>query len=57
LIIAGDGLNLPAVKAYVEEKGILNIKFLGHVSAEKKKKVLLESHVMIFPSLQKDCQM
>jgi glycosyltransferase involved in cell wall biosynthesis len=50
LIIAGDGPDLPAVKAYVEEKGIPKIKFLGHVNAEKKKDVLLKSHVMIFPS-------
>lgn len=50
LIIAGDGPDLPAVKSYVEEKGIPNIKFLGHVSGENKMKVLLESHVMIFPS-------
>ena len=50
LIIAGDGMDLPAVKFYVEEKGIPNIKFLGDVSGENKMKVLLESHVMIFPS-------
>jgi glycosyltransferase involved in cell wall biosynthesis len=50
LIIAGDGPDLPAVKSYVEEKGIPKIKFLGHVNAEKKKDVLLKSHVMIFPS-------
>ena len=50
LIIAGDGPDLPAVKSYVEEKGIPNIKFLEHVSGENKMKVLLESHVMIFPS-------
>ncbi|HEY5535403.1 MAG TPA: glycosyltransferase family 4 protein [Ignavibacteria bacterium] len=50
LIIAGDGLDLPAVKAYVEGNEIPNIKFLGHVSGENKRKVLLESHVMIFPS-------
>ena len=50
LIIAGDGPDLPDVKTYVEEKEIPNIKFLGHVSGEQKMKVLLESHVMIFPS-------
>ena len=33
-----------------EKEKIANIKFLGHVSSETKKKVLLESHVMIFPS-------
>jgi glycosyltransferase involved in cell wall biosynthesis len=50
LIIAGDGPELRAAKFYVEEKGISNIKFLGKVSGENKMKVLLESHVMIFPS-------
>jgi len=50
LTIAGDGRDLHEVKAYVKEMAISNIKFLGHVSAETKKKVLLESHVMIFPS-------
>ena len=50
MIIAGDGIDLPAVKAYVEGNKIPNIKFLGHVSGENKRKVLLQSHVMIFPS-------
>ena len=50
LIIAGDGRDLPEVKEYVEKEKISNIIFLGHVSSETKKKVLLESHVMIFPS-------
>jgi glycosyltransferase involved in cell wall biosynthesis len=50
LIIAGDGPELPAVKAYVRNKKIPNIKFLGHVIGENKINVLLESHVMIFPS-------
>lgn len=50
LIIAGDGPDLQAVKNYVEERKFPGIKFLGHVSSVEKKKVLLESHVMIFPS-------
>jgi glycosyltransferase involved in cell wall biosynthesis len=50
LTIAGDGIDLPSVRDYVKQKRIANIHFLGHVSAEKKKTVLLESHIMIFPS-------
>lgn len=50
LVIAGDGPDLPSVKKYVSEKNISQIEFLGHVSKESKKKVLLESHIMIFPS-------
>lgn len=50
LTIAGDGPDLPAVKLYVEKNNISEIIFLGHVSAGSKKKVLLESHIMIFPS-------
>ncbi len=50
LIIAGDGRDLAEVKAYVAEKKLQHIRFDGHVSAETKKKVLLEAHVMIFPS-------
>jgi glycosyltransferase involved in cell wall biosynthesis len=50
LIIAGDGPDLPAVEKYVKEIKIQSIKFMGNVSADSKKKVLLESHIMIFPS-------
>lgn len=50
LIIAGDGPDLQAVKTYVQNRAIKNIKFLGHIDNERKKKALLESHVMLFPS-------
>ena len=50
LIIAGDGRDLAEVRAYVAGKNLQRIRFDGHVSAETKKKVLLEAHVMIFPS-------
>jgi glycosyltransferase involved in cell wall biosynthesis len=50
LIIAGDGPELPVVRDYVRNNEISNIKFLGHVIGENKIKVLLESHIMIFPS-------
>lgn len=51
LIVAGDGPDLPAVREYVVERKIPNIEFLGNVSGNSKKDVLLKSHIMIFPSL------
>lgn len=50
LTIAGNGRDLPAVKEYVKNEKISNVIFLGHVNFETKNKVLLESHIMIFPS-------
>lgn len=50
LIIAGDGAELVAVKNYVIKKNIQNIIFLGHIKGVEKKKILLESHVILFPS-------
>lgn len=50
LIIAGDGPDLPSVKEYVKAQRIPNINFTGHVSGKDKRKVLLMSHVMLFPS-------
>ncbi len=50
LSIAGDGPGLTEVKQYIEQLSIRNIVVLGHVSADKKKKVLLESHIMLLPS-------
>lgn len=50
-VVAGDGMDLSAVKKYVADQNIPNVNFLGNVSADRKKKVLLESHVMILPSL------
>ena len=50
LVIAGDGPELSSVKSYVTEKQIPHIIFLGHVNGEGKKRLLLESHILIFPS-------
>ncbi len=50
LTIAGDGPELQAVKRYVTELKIPNINFTGFVSGDKKKKILLESHILLFPS-------
>ena len=50
LIVAGDGRDLQEVEKYFAKEEMTNIKFVGHVSSETKQKVLLESHIMIFPS-------
>lgn len=50
LVFAGDGPDLSALKVYVKEQSIQNIQFLGYVSGQNKRNVLLESHVMVLPS-------
>lgn len=50
LIIAGDGPELSEAKLYVQKKQIANVSFLGNIYGERKMKVLLESHIMLFPS-------
>lgn len=50
LLVAGEGPDLTVVKKYVEDLKIPDVEFLGYISGEKKKKALLESHVLIFPS-------
>jgi glycosyltransferase involved in cell wall biosynthesis len=53
-IIAGDGSDLPAVKKYVAQSNIPNVIFLGEVRGDRKKEVLLGSHIMILPSITGD---
>lgn len=50
LIIAGDGTQLEPVKEYVQKKEIQGVEFTGYVSQLAKKEILLQSHIMIFPS-------
>lgn len=50
LIIAGDGPELDRAKQYAEKNAIPNIQFTGMVTGENKKKVLLDAHILIFPS-------
>lgn len=50
LIIAGDGAELEQVKSYVQKLKIPEIYFAGHVNGDSKKKILLESHVLLLPS-------
>lgn len=50
LIIAGDGPDLQIAKRYVEKENIPFIHFLGYVSADEKRKILRECHIILFPS-------
>lgn len=50
LIIAGVGPELEEVKSYVNTKELNGVKFVGFVAGDLKIKILLESHIMIFPS-------
>ena len=50
LIVAGDGPELPSVREYVSENKISNILFTGYVRDQKKRELLLKSHVMLFPT-------
>lgn len=49
-IIAGDGPELQKVKNYVGESETSRIIFTGHVDGDLKKKILFDSHVLLFPS-------
>ncbi len=50
LTVAGDGPALAAARQYVEQEQIPGVEFTGNIRGEQKKKVLLESHIMIFPT-------
>lgn len=50
LIIAGDGSELPAVRQYVTQNQIASVHFLGFVKDARKKEVLLNSHILLFPT-------
>jgi len=51
LIIAGDGDELTAVKEHVENNKVASVYFLGFVKGEAKKEVLLNSHILLFPTV------
>src|SRR5690606_6702676 len=53
-IVAGDGEDLPKVKQYVIEKNIPSVIFTGYVLNDKKKEVLLKSHLLLFPTFYKE---
>ena len=50
LIIAGEGEDLQQLKKYVQVNNISNIKFIGYVKGEKKRKAFITSDIYILPS-------
>jgi len=50
MIVAGDGREYANVVEYVESKALKDIRFVGYVRDELKKKTFLESDIYIFPT-------
>jgi len=50
LIVAGDGPELEAVKAYVASENIPRVSFPGYIKGNDKRELLARSHVYILPS-------
>jgi glycosyltransferase involved in cell wall biosynthesis len=49
-ILAGDGPELPAIKALIRKKKIANIETPGFVSGKDKSDLLKKSHIFFFPT-------
>lgn len=50
LIFAGDGSELPAVRAYVQNHDIRDVDFTGYVRGEEKMACFMRSAVFVFPT-------
>lgn len=50
LVVAGDGPELPRVRAYVEQRAIANVNFTGYVTGDHKLDLLKTCHALCFPS-------
>lgn len=50
LSVAGDGIELPRARRYVEERGIPGVRFLGEVQGKRKQQAFLEADVFVLPS-------
>lgn len=50
LVIAGNGPDYNLMKAHIKKTGENNIKLVGFVSGEKKKKILEKSHILCLPT-------
>jgi len=50
LIIAGDGAELEAARAFVSERQIPNVVFAGYVKAEEKNKLFEKVQILCFPT-------
>ncbi|WP_276372809.1 glycosyltransferase family 4 protein [Chryseolinea sp. H1M3-3] len=53
-LVAGDGDALSDAMEYANQKHIPNIHFLGNVSGDRKKEILITSHILILPSISGD---
>jgi phosphatidyl-myo-inositol alpha-mannosyltransferase len=51
LVLAGDGPDREKLENFVEENNIANVRFLGHVSEEKKLELLQSSKLFCSPAL------
>lgn len=50
LIIAGDGSALEEAKEMVKTRNISNVTFTGYIKGDKKKKILHDAHIFLFPT-------
>lgn len=50
LVIAGDGDELPKIRAYAETNKIPGITFTGHVDGLKKHQLFADSDILLFPT-------
>ncbi|MHA2052204.1 MAG: glycosyltransferase family 4 protein [Candidatus Hodarchaeales archaeon] len=50
LIVAGDGDELEDVKSFVHNRNISNVKFVGYIRNEKKRRIFEKAQVFLFPS-------
>lgn len=50
LIVAGEGEELKRVRSLVDKRNISNIKFVGYIRGEEKRRILQMSHVFCYPT-------
>jgi glycosyltransferase involved in cell wall biosynthesis len=49
--VAGDGPELNKCRGFVEDHKLKRVKFVGHVQGNAKSQVLLDSHILLFPTM------
>ena len=50
LVVAGDGAELAAAREYARKSGLSNVRFLGYVLGDEKKRALETAHLFFLPS-------
>lgn len=50
LTVAGDGSDLDEAKVFATQHGLTNVRFLGRVSAEERRRLYEDSHALFLPS-------